>query len=62
MMIVFTHSMEGNITTKNLKNGINAKKNNIIKVDKVIVAENPNNERLLEYLGSLNIKKLKNVI
>lgn len=48
MMIVFTHSTKGNITTRNPKDGMNAKKNNIIRVDKVRVAENPKNESVLE--------------
>jgi hypothetical protein len=61
-MIVFIHSIEGNISTKNLKGGMNAKKNKIIRVDKVIVALKPKRERDLEYLGSLNIKILKNVM
>ena len=61
-MIVFIHSTEGNINTKNLKGGKNAKKKRIIRVDRVMVAENPKRERDLEYLGSFNIKKLKKVI
>lgn len=57
-MIVFIHSRGGNIATKNLNDGIYAKKKRIISVNKVKVAQNPKRERDLEYLGSLSIKKL----
>ena len=41
---------------------MNAKKKRIISKNKEKVAQNPKIERDLEYLGSLNIKILKNVI
>lgn len=61
-MIVFIHSRDGSITTNNLKDGIYAKKKRTISVNKVKVAQKPKRDRDLEYLGSLNIKILKNVI
>lgn len=61
-MIVFIHSIEGSMMTKNRIDGINAKKKRIISKDKEKVAQNPMIERDLEYLGSLNIKMLKKVI
>ncbi len=62
MAIVFIHSREGNIITKNRKDGKKAKKNKTKSVVRVKVTQNPNKERDLEYFGSLNIKILKNVI
>jgi hypothetical protein len=62
MIIVFIHSVIGNITTNDLIEGMNAKKKRIISNDKEKVAQNPKIESDLEYLGSFNINILKKVI